>query len=312
MIPKLSKKLKKKARKHSENKCKNGYLESQSYLSLLRESKSASHIFIVLDARNPISCRYAPFEKLINDKLTFILNKIDLVPRETAIGWYSVLKQTAPTIAISATTSIDPLPDYIKSLGKSQILITGIENVGKNTIVQGLPQIDNLTVQTETWNWLQSTPDLVILKAIDKIPPECDVFFGVRDIIARSSIQSLMDAFNITFFSDPDRLLMTIHRLPPIAARSFFSGLSSGKYPFYTIPPATSISTVLTEDEKNQFKASKVYDAFETPFIMIGYGTENTMKYSVTHVLQQIADEKRQNASEQPEQNAEIEIFSKS
>ena len=288
MIPKISKKFKHKAQKVPESKQKQKSSEVQSYLRILRQYKESSHIFIVLDARNPNSCRYLPYEHSIPDKLIFVLNKIDLIPREIAMEWYSQLKETAPTFAISATQSMDHFVEYIKSLKETQILITGLANVGKKTIIKSLEGIEGLNIVCETWTWVQSTPDLTIMKAIDKIPPECDTIFGVHDIIGRCSIQSLMDAFNITFFSDPDRLLATLHRHPQVAARMFFDGLVNGKWPFFTVPNCKKENVQYTESELKQFKVSKLYDAFESPMIMIGYGISNTMKPDVLNNLHQM------------------------
>lgn len=289
MIPKISKKFKHKNTKLPEIKQKQRSFEVQSYLRVLRQYKESSRIFIVLDARNPNSCRYLPYENSITDKLTFILNKIDLIPREVAMEWYSLLKETAPTFAISATKSIDHFVEYIKSLHETQILITGLPNVGKKTIIKSLEGIEGLKIVCETWSWVQSTPDLAIMKAIDKVPPECDIIFGVHDIIGRCSIQSLMDTFNVTFFSDPDRLLMTIHKHPIVAAKMFFDGLVNGKWLFYTVPHCQAKDTQYTESEMQQFKVSKLYDAFESPLIMIGNGVLNAMKPDVLNSLHQMA-----------------------
>lgn len=141
---------------------------------------------------------------------------------------------------------------------------------------------------SETWSWVQSTPDLAIMKAIEKVPPECDILFGAHDIIGRCSIQSLMDTFNITFFSDPDRLLMTIHKHPLVASKMFFDGLVNGKWLFYTVPHCQAKNIQYTESEKQQFKVSKLYDAIESPMIMIGNGISNSMKPDVLNNLHQI------------------------
>lgn len=288
MIPKITKKSKHKISKLPEVKQKQRSFEVQSYLRILRQYKESSHIFIVLDARNPNSCRYLPYESSITDKLVFILNKIDLIPREVAIDWYYQLKEVAPTFAISATKSMDYFVNYIKSLQSTQILITGLANVGKRTIMKKLEEIEGLKIECETWTWVQSTPDLAILKAIEKIPPECDIIFGVQDIIQRCSIQSLMDVFNITFFSDPERLLTTINKHPRQAAKIFFDGLANGKWLFYTVPHCQSQNTKLSESEYQQFKVSKPYDAFESPMIMLGYGITNAMKPDVLNNLYQM------------------------
>jgi len=55
----------------------------------------------VLDARDPASCRNLEFEELVvkqGKKLVLLLNKVDLVPFETACGWQKLLNAVHPTV----------------------------------------------------------------------------------------------------------------------------------------------------------------------------------------------------------------------
>jgi ribosome biogenesis GTPase A len=60
----------------------------------------------VLDARHPMSCRLLEAEGSCAAKkpLLIVLNKIDLIPQDVAVRWIAFLCQTAPTVAISATS----------------------------------------------------------------------------------------------------------------------------------------------------------------------------------------------------------------
>ncbi|OHS98113.1 hypothetical protein TRFO_35535 [Tritrichomonas foetus] len=221
MISKLVKKGKHKVQKVIDQRPNTKTFESDSFVRFLKKSSSANKIFVIIDARNPNSCRYVPYEDSVKEKVVLVLNKIDLVPREVAIGWYRFLKDTSQVFALSAnteSTALQNFTEYVKSLNISEILITGVGNVGKKTLGNALRNIDGLTINLETWTWLQPTPDLAVLKAVEKMPSGCDLIFGVYDIIRRSSIQSLMEVFRITFFSDPDRLLQTINKQPQTAA----------------------------------------------------------------------------------------------
>eukprot|EP00127_Corallochytrium_limacisporum_P000977 Clim_evm61s33 gene=Clim_evmTU61s33 len=65
-------------------------------------------ILEVLDARDPIGCRCIEMEEMIqlkpDKKLVIILNKIDLVPRESVEGWLKYLRKSYPTLAFKANT----------------------------------------------------------------------------------------------------------------------------------------------------------------------------------------------------------------
>mmetsp|Transcript_18254 Transcript_18254/g.21093 ORF Transcript_18254/g.21093 Transcript_18254/m.21093 type:complete len:438 (+) Transcript_18254:112-1425(+) len=66
-------------------------------------------ILFVLDARDPMSCRAKLVENMVEQasrkkRLVFILNKIDLVPKNVVENWLTVLRRDYPTIAFRAST----------------------------------------------------------------------------------------------------------------------------------------------------------------------------------------------------------------
>lgn len=86
---------------------------SKSYLcSELNKVIDASDVVIeVLDARDPMGCRCPQLEEAVlqregNKKLIFLLNKIDLIPKENAKKWIRCLQKEFPVIVFKASTQI--------------------------------------------------------------------------------------------------------------------------------------------------------------------------------------------------------------
>nr|XP_024656171.1 guanine nucleotide-binding protein-like 3 [Maylandia zebra] len=72
----------------------------------------ASDVVIeVLDARDPLGCRCPQLEEAVlqrggTKKLLLVLNKIDLVPKETVERWIQCLQQEFPAVAFKASTQL--------------------------------------------------------------------------------------------------------------------------------------------------------------------------------------------------------------
>lgn len=74
-----------------------------------------SHIILsVLDARDPLSYRISHIEDLMSNKtdakFAFVLNKIDLIPRESATSWLKYLRSFYPTFAFRSASAFLPKP----------------------------------------------------------------------------------------------------------------------------------------------------------------------------------------------------------
>ena len=148
----------------------------QSRRAYLRELKkvveSADVLLQVLDARDPIGSRiHKTLEDIILSKadkrMVLVMNKIDLIPKETVSQWLTVLRRSHPTIAIKACKSMssdskdidaakstvpigmDGLLQLLKNYartggngGKSKTTIAvgiiGYPNVGKSSIINAL------------------------------------------------------------------------------------------------------------------------------------------------------------------------------
>jgi len=152
----------------------------QKYYQELKDVLEKSDVVLfVLDARDPIGCRCPDVEKTIqsqnkNMKIVFVLNKIDLVPREVLQKWLDYLRKEYPTIAFKASTQkqnklsrthdmgpaenapkgflkndtclgADSLIKLLKNYSRSEDIkraitvgIIGYPNVGKSSIINSL------------------------------------------------------------------------------------------------------------------------------------------------------------------------------
>ncbi|KAH0792979.1 guanine nucleotide-binding protein-like 3 [Histomonas meleagridis] len=292
MIESFRKEKKKNHKKHNHLPSQENVFapDCQAYLSTRSSFSSTDFFIVILDARNPFSCRYTQFEESDISKHIFVLNKIDLVPREIAISWLKAMKTIAPTIAISAVHDVTPLTDFIISKTQSSdrplsFVLTGVAKTGKHTIINQLPSIPNATITcTQPWTWLQQTADLVSIGAVDVQSIGHKFIDTARDFLYRCSIHSLMAVFNVPFFSDADIVLTSLDTNKRNSALKLLTGLSQATYHFYTMPQSKYTSDLtddIDETQRNAFRFSIPYDMSPQPYIFLGYGTQNRIKVSV-------------------------------
>jgi nuclear GTP-binding protein len=79
------------------------------YREFKKVVEQADVILEILDARDPLGCRTKQIEEMIlnagaDKRIILILNKIDLVPRETVEAWLKYLRNEYPTVAFKAST----------------------------------------------------------------------------------------------------------------------------------------------------------------------------------------------------------------
>ncbi|NXY20475.1 GNL3 protein, partial [Atrichornis clamosus] len=175
-------KIKEKAEgKESSGKSKgksNKLLNKNSKKSFCRELNKvleASDVVLeVLDARDPMGCRCPQLEQAVacsggNKKLVFVLNKIDLVPKDNLEKWLNYLKKEFPTVVFKSATLMKDktteqftkrrarvdlsktsqyfgskcllklLQEHSKTQNKAiQVGVVGFPNVGKSSIINSL------------------------------------------------------------------------------------------------------------------------------------------------------------------------------
>ncbi|KAH9979529.1 P-loop containing nucleoside triphosphate hydrolase protein [Lactifluus volemus] len=119
----------------------------------------ADVVLLVLDARDPAGCRSRLVEEEVcrreaeGKRLVFVLNKIDLVPRENAQAWLKHLRHTTPTLPFrsagphqrknlasgTAPALLRLLKAYKPSAAQSiAVGVVGFPNVGKSSLINTL------------------------------------------------------------------------------------------------------------------------------------------------------------------------------
>jgi nuclear GTP-binding protein len=124
-----------------------GQQSRRAYLRELKKVIDAADVLLqVLDARDPIASRIHPsIEDAImsrsDKRMVFVLNKIDLVPKEVVGSWLTALRRSRPTIAIKgnslerrldATGSIDDSGSAATSTASSSVGADGLLQLLKN------------------------------------------------------------------------------------------------------------------------------------------------------------------------------------
>lgn len=144
----------------ADTRQKNKERSRRHYVRMLRRVIDESDIILlVLDARDPQGCRSRLVEEEVRrresegKKLVFVLNKVDLVPKDNAQAWLRYLRHTTPTLPfrsasshqranLSSTTApalVRLLKAYRPSSSQSVTVgVVGYPNVGKSSLINSL------------------------------------------------------------------------------------------------------------------------------------------------------------------------------
>ncbi|XP_003558915.1 guanine nucleotide-binding protein-like NSN1 isoform X1 [Brachypodium distachyon] len=87
----------------------NDHSERAFYKELVKVIEASDVILEVLDARDPLGTRCIDMEKMVRKtdptkRIVLLLNKIDLVPKESVEKWLTYLREELPTVAFKCNT----------------------------------------------------------------------------------------------------------------------------------------------------------------------------------------------------------------
>jgi hypothetical protein len=237
----------------------------QAYLSTLRACYTATVVLNVLDARCPTSGYFQPFTSIVKDKLVFVLNKADLVPRECVRGWLRRFAEESETIAVVATTDITPLLDKLQALRPSKVAITGLTNTGRRTLAEKLGNSYDVTV-TEPWTWLIDTPEHFVVGH----KKNCS-FINALTVIERFSVQSFLAAFNFHTVEAAARALLPSTLPRSAATQQFFARFTNHELLFYNKPPAQYLVRPQPSSPAQEavLKLSPPHDSVSSQFLVM-------------------------------------------
>lgn len=105
---------------------------------LIREaSKYANVILMVLDARAPLST-VPPWEPPKGKEVWKVLNKMDLADESATRAWLSYFGDKSIAVNSKEGEGFDELVERLSSFPKAKVLVVGIPNVGKSSLINRL------------------------------------------------------------------------------------------------------------------------------------------------------------------------------
>ncbi|KAG6387220.1 hypothetical protein SASPL_152406 [Salvia splendens] len=118
--------------------------EKAFYKELVKVIEASDVILEVLDARDPLGTRSVDMEKMVlsagpDKHLVLLLNKIDLVPRESAEKWLKYLREELPAVAFKCSTQEQNSNLGWKSApkaGKTKNLLQTSDCLGAETLIK--------------------------------------------------------------------------------------------------------------------------------------------------------------------------------
>ncbi|KAL5512417.1 hypothetical protein ACEPAG_3409 [Sanghuangporus baumii] len=246
-------------------------LRRQHIRTLHKVIEESDIIILVLDARDPEGCRSRLVEEEVRrrehegKRLVFVLNKIDLVPRENAEAWLRYLRHTTPTLPFKSSTQSQRsnlhsrtspallnllksykahhLPNSKTKGGSITVGVVGYPNVGKSSLINSLRRAkvcgvsaeagftkEMQAVQVERGIRVLDCPGVIFDD--DDIGGQKESNVLLRNVLKVEDINDPIAVVDQILSKSPHTNLQKIYNLPPFSSSIEFLtmlALSSGR-----------------------------------------------------------------------------------